>query len=136
MLTLMIIQPKATFKYMPKTNADFSYYIDSYELYLGQSPQVAVISHKLQTHYFQMLHLANYWFNTNTGVINGANNQSFIPYNTGSYYTKLFINGCWSNPSNIINYISSDINNPESDEYSLMLSPNPASDNSDNFVCT
>lgn len=101
--------------------------IYSSTLYVSQSPQAAVISQIADT-LFSNASFGNHWFNTNTGVINGANNQSFIPYNTGSYYTKLFINGCWSNPSNIINYISSDINNPESDEYKLMLSPNPASE--------
>jgi hypothetical protein len=116
------------FQVYAENECGFSYYIESYELYVGQSPQAATISQIADTLY-STASFGNHWFNTNIGEINGANSQSFIPYNTGSYYTKLFINGCWSNPSNIINYITSDINNPESDEYSLMLSPNPVTVN-------
>ncbi len=101
--------------------------IISSTLNVSQSPQAAVITQIADTLYSNTS-LNNQWFSTNFGIINGAVYQSYIPYNTGAYYVKIFQNGCWSNPSNIINYISSDINNPESDEYKLMLSPNPASE--------
>jgi hypothetical protein len=101
--------------------------IFSSTLNVSQSPQPAVISQLADTLYSNNT-IGNQWFSTISGIITGAVNQSFIPYNTGAYYLKIFQNGCWSIPSNIIDYISSNINSSESNEYSLTLSPNPASD--------
>ncbi len=101
--------------------------IFSNTLNVSQSPQPAVISQLADTLYSNNTY-GNQWFSTNSGILTGAVNQSFIPYNTGAYYLKIFQNGCWSIPSNIIDYISSNIISSESNEYNLTLSPNPASD--------
>lgn len=99
--------------------------IYSSTLIVGQSPQAATISQIADTLY-STASFGNHWFNTNTGEINGANNQSFIPYNTGGYYVKLFVNGCWSNISNIIYYISSGTEDNIENITDIMVSPNPA----------
>ena len=96
-------------------------------LYVGQSPQAAVITQIADT-LFSNTNTGNHWFNANTGIISGATNQSFIPYITGDYYVKIFENACWSNPSNTIYYTSSDIYKSASDNFNIVLSPNPTSD--------
>lgn len=53
----------------------------------------------------------NQWYNEN-GLITGATTQSYAPTKSGVYYVVTNINGCNSNPSNTINFITTGIDSP------------------------
>lgn len=64
----------------------------------------------------------NQWYNSN-GAITGANEQSYIPNESGLYYTIVTLNGCSSEPSNEVNVT---IGIDEFVASSITIKPNPS----------
>jgi photosystem II stability/assembly factor-like uncharacterized protein len=67
----------------------------------------------------------NQWYDQN-GLINGATNQDYTVTVNGDYYVIVTINGCSSDPSNIISIINVGIGNI-GNFITLRLYPNPVS---------
>jgi len=67
----------------------------------------------------------NQWCDQN-GSITGANNQFYAPTSSGDYYVIVSRDGCSSNPSNIINFVPTEVFLPELNK-SLKIYPNPVS---------
>ncbi len=65
----------------------------------------------------------NQWYNQN-GPIAGAINQNFTPSATGDYYTIVSLNGCSSEPSNIIHIVISNTVAPDLNSL-IRTFPNP-----------
>jgi len=70
----------------------------------------------------------NQWYNVNTGIVNGATSQNFIPTIIGDYYTIVTINGCSSSNSNNIYISNVGINEQFIDSLEIQILPNPFSD--------
>jgi len=67
----------------------------------------------------------NQWYNHDE-IINGATSQNFSINKTGDYYSVVTINGCASEPSNKISYISTGIH-PAIINDKIKVHPNPIS---------
>jgi hypothetical protein len=66
----------------------------------------------------------NQWYK-NFGPIYSANQDFYIPTENGAYYTIITMNGCSSEPSNIININVTDIETTESNNI-VKIFPNPS----------
>ena len=67
----------------------------------------------------------NQWYDQN-GLINGATNQYYVVSENGDYYVISTINGCSSDPSNIISFVFTGIESTSSNN--IKVYPNPVSD--------
>ncbi|MCX6250088.1 MAG: C25 family cysteine peptidase [Bacteroidetes bacterium] len=67
----------------------------------------------------------NQWF-LNGALIPGATTQNYTPNATGDYYAKVYdaINGCLSDPSNIITILMTGISEKTGENY-VQINPNP-----------
>lgn len=66
----------------------------------------------------------NQWYESSTGMIAGANNNFYIPSAEGNYFVLSDVNGCSSDTSNVVSFLSTGISKLISLEY--ILYPNPA----------
>jgi len=67
------------------------------------------------------------WYEVPGGAIAGASMQDYTPGQNGSFYViTADANGCFSDPSDTVNFVWSGIN--ETELYEISLYPNPASD--------
>ena len=71
----------------------------------------------------------NQWYNSSTGIINGATNQTYTPTVNGTYYTKVTANGCTSDQSNSITITTVGISENENKNNAVWFFPNPVIDN-------
>ena len=71
----------------------------------------------------------NQWYNSSTGIINGATNQTYTPIVNGTYYTKVTANGCTSDQSNSITITTVGISENENKNNAVWFFPNPVIDN-------
>ncbi len=88
---------------------------------IPETPVISLIDDYLISNY----EYGNQWYLQNN-IIDGASNQILYPTEDGEYYVIVSLNGCNSEPSNIINYIYSNIVN--SNLLYLKIYPNPAKD--------
>lgn len=70
----------------------------------------------------------NQWYNSSTGIINGATNQTYTPTVNGTYYTKVTANGCISDQSNSITITTVGISENENKNNAVWFYPNPVID--------
>jgi hypothetical protein len=68
----------------------------------------------------------NQWYNQ-SGIINGAITQNFIPVTEGDYYVVVTLNGCSSDPSLSINVVFTGIEQ-NTTKSGIKVYPNPVSD--------
>ncbi len=69
----------------------------------------------------------NQWYNLATGIINGANSQSYNPVQIGNYFVIVILNGCSSDSSNII-YYTTGIAENNANPFNVKVFPNPFTD--------
>ena len=68
----------------------------------------------------------NQWFNTTSGAISGATNQTYNPTVNASYYVTVTANACSSDPSNTIAYSTVGIETYDNNK-TIKVYPNPVS---------
>jgi Zinc metalloprotease (elastase) len=66
----------------------------------------------------------NQWYSFQFGIIRGATSGIFVPFQDGSYYTKVTENGCTSEASNVITVILTSDKDLQ-DSTLIMFYPNP-----------
>jgi hypothetical protein len=70
----------------------------------------------------------NQWYNSSSGIINGATSQTYTPTVNGTYYTIVTVNACASNQSNSITLLNVGISESEEANSLIRFYPNPADD--------
>ena len=68
----------------------------------------------------------NQWYNTTSGAISGATNQTYNPTANASYYVTVTANACMSDPSNTIAYSTVGVQTYDNNK-TINVYPNPVS---------
>ncbi len=71
----------------------------------------------------------NQWYNSNIGILNGANGNSYNPSQNGNYFVVVTINNCESpDKSNTIYYNNTAIEESNTNLFNVKITPNPFTD--------
>ncbi|MCX6231698.1 MAG: T9SS type A sorting domain-containing protein [Bacteroidetes bacterium] len=86
------------------------------------APQITITGDSLTSNAL----IGNQWYNLSTGIIPGAEGQSYTPLQSGFYFDIVNLTGCPSDSSNIINFNYTGVNELK-ENLKIELIPNPNS---------
>ncbi len=107
-----------TYTYLPV-------WLNVYDAQMTTSPDTPMITLSGFTLHSDAVY-GNQWYRLSSGAIAGANAQNYSPTSTGTYYSIVTLDGCGSDTSNMIPFLSTGVVEGNRGSYSLY--PNPASD--------
>ena len=124
--TLMTNIPPGTYTF---TVEDENGCVSDFSTILTINPQPVTPDAPVITENENVLHsdapLGNQWYDQN-GIIPGATSQDYTATTDGNFYCIVTLNGCSSDPSNVLQVLISAVDNTQNNQ-GIQLHPNPVS---------